>query len=152
MTHEVVIRERVRLRPPPKKKPELLTSKKEKPASGGNADDSGSPRAAVTVTSEATPPTVGVGLIHLNRPKALNALCAAMMRHFERAMASLQRDPRVGAVVVTGSAQAFAAGADIPEMQSEAFASALGRQMLSGWEAATHGPHARKPIIAAVNG
>ncbi|QDQ96909.1 enoyl-CoA hydratase [Tomitella fengzijianii] len=90
-----------------------------------------------------------VGLITLNRPKALNALNSAVMREVIDAVAGLDADPGIGAIVVTGSEKAFAAGADIKEMADLGFADVHGRETFSGWDALTR---ARTPIIAAVAG
>ena len=57
-----------------------------------------------------------VGLVTLNRPKALNALCAQLIAELEQALNDLEADANIGAIVVTGSERAFAAGADIKEM------------------------------------
>ncbi len=57
-----------------------------------------------------------VGLITLNRPKALNALNAALMRELGEALLKFDVDETIGAIVITGSEKAFAAGADINEM------------------------------------
>lgn len=57
-----------------------------------------------------------VGLITLNRPQALNALNAQIVGEINQALDQLERDPNIGCVVLTGSAKAFAAGADIKEM------------------------------------
>lgn len=65
----------------------------------------------------ASSPAPGVALITLNRPKALNALCSPLMVELNAALDAAQADAGVGAVVITGSAKAFAAGADIKEMQ-----------------------------------
>jgi enoyl-CoA hydratase len=59
-----------------------------------------------------------VGLITLNRPQALNALSAALIRDLGAALDELEADDAIGAVVITGSDKAFAAGADIKEMAS----------------------------------
>jgi len=64
-----------------------------------------------------------VGLVTLNRPKALNALCAGLMDELIKALNEMDEDPKIGAIVVTGSEKAFAAGADIKEMQNRDFAS-----------------------------
>ena len=90
-----------------------------------------------------------VGLITLNRPKALNALNTQVMREVTDALAAFEADAGVGAVVITGSEKAFAAGADIKEMQSKEYAEVYLEDLFSGWDAATR---ARKPIIAAVAG
>ncbi len=90
-----------------------------------------------------------VGVITLNRPKALNALNTTVMRELTGALEALDGDADIGAIVVTGSEKAFAAGADIKEMQPYDFASAYGADLFGQWEAATR---VRKPIIAAVAG
>ncbi|MEP0510694.1 MAG: enoyl-CoA hydratase-related protein, partial [Aurantimonas coralicida] len=58
-----------------------------------------------------------VAILTLNRPKALNALNSEVMREIVRLTAELDRDPGVGAILITGSEKAFAAGADIKEME-----------------------------------
>jgi enoyl-CoA hydratase len=91
-----------------------------------------------------------VGLITLNRPKALNALCDALVREMGRALDAFEDDAAIGAVVITGSEKAFAAGADIKEMQSRSFVDVfLADFVTNGWERITT---CRKPIIAAVAG
>jgi enoyl-CoA hydratase/carnithine racemase len=62
-----------------------------------------------------------VGLITLDRPKALNALNSTLMRELGRALAEFDADDEVGAIVLTGNEKAFAAGADIKEMQGKSF-------------------------------
>jgi len=59
-----------------------------------------------------------VGLIRLNRPKALNALCDQLMAELGEQLLAWEADPGIGAIVLTGSEKACAAGADIKEMQS----------------------------------
>ncbi|XP_066047839.1 enoyl-CoA hydratase, mitochondrial [Chamaea fasciata] len=90
-----------------------------------------------------------VGLIQLNRPKALNALCEGLMAELRRALEAMESDPEVGAIVLTGSQKAFAAGADIKEMQNKTFKECYSGGFLSGWDKVSV---VRKPIIAAVNG
>jgi enoyl-CoA hydratase len=91
-----------------------------------------------------------VGLITLNRPKALNALCDALVREMGQALDDFENDAAIGAVVITGSEKAFAAGADIKEMQSRSFVDVfLADFVTKGWERVTT---CRKPIIAAVAG
>ena len=89
------------------------------------------------------------GLITLNRPKALNALNSELMSELGRALSAFEADEKVGAVVITGSEKAFAAGADIKEMQSKTFTEAYGTDWLSNW---TRIAQFRKPTIAAVSG
>ena len=90
-----------------------------------------------------------VGLIRLNRPQALNALSAALIEDLNVALAGFEADPAIGAMVLTGSEKAFAAGADIKEMQDKSFADAFLEDFISRWENVTR---TRKPIIAAVAG
>lgn len=91
-----------------------------------------------------------VGLVTLNRPKALNALCDKMMTELSAALAALDADDAVGAVVLTGSAKAFAAGADIKEIADLSYTDAYKQDFITAkWEAAAK---LRKPIIAAVAG
>ncbi|MEO3997556.1 enoyl-CoA hydratase [Mesorhizobium sp. CAU 1732] len=90
-----------------------------------------------------------VGLITLNRPKALNALNTTVMREVVKAVETFDADPKIGAMVLTGSEKAFAAGADIKEMQPKAYIDTFMEDFFADWEAVTR---ARKPIIAAVSG
>lgn len=90
-----------------------------------------------------------VGLITLNRPKALNALNQQVIAELERALTQFDADEEVGAVILTGSEKAFAAGADIKEMAEKDFAAAYNSDFIGPWQSiAMH----RKPIIAAVSG
>jgi len=90
-----------------------------------------------------------VGLVQLNRPKALNALCNELMDELGDAMEALDKDPYIGAVVLTGSTKAFAAGADIKEMQPRTFQSCYKTNFPASWDKVSG---MRKPVIAAVNG
>ncbi|XP_019942923.2 enoyl-CoA hydratase, mitochondrial [Paralichthys olivaceus] len=90
-----------------------------------------------------------VGFIQLNRPKALNALCDGLMTEVGRALDSFEADADVGAIVITGSDRAFAAGADIKEMQNRTFQECYGGNFLAHWNRVST---VRKPVIAAVNG
>ncbi|OXM56746.1 enoyl-CoA hydratase [Amycolatopsis thailandensis] len=90
-----------------------------------------------------------VALITLNRPKALNALNLRVMREVTEAAAGLGEDPEVGAIVLTGSAKAFAAGADIKEMQPQSFSDVYAADWFAGWDALSR---VRVPLIAAVSG
>src|SRR6202521_757289 len=91
-----------------------------------------------------------VGLITLNRPQALNALNAALTGELKQALDTLEADPAIGAIVVTGSEKAFAAGADIKEMKDRSFAQVyLADFITKDWERLSH---CRKPTIAAVAG
>ncbi|MFI0847997.1 enoyl-CoA hydratase [Mesorhizobium sp. IMUNJ 23232] len=90
-----------------------------------------------------------VGLITLNRPKALNALNTQVLSELLVAVQAFEADAKIGALVLTGSEKAFAAGADIKEMQSATYAEMYLADFFSGWEQFTR---LRKPIIAAVAG
>lgn len=91
-----------------------------------------------------------VGLITLNRAKALNALNAALIAELEHALDSFEADDGVGAMVITGNDKAFAAGADIKEMQDKTFIDAyLDDFITRDWERIAA---CRKPVIAAVAG
>ncbi len=91
-----------------------------------------------------------VGLIRLNRPQALNALCAALMAELTQAVDGFEADDTIGCLVLTGSERAFAAGADIKEMQPKTYMEAFREDFITaGWERVTR---ARKPVIAAVAG
>ena len=73
----------------------------------------------------------GVGLIRLNRPRALNALCDELMAELGQAIQLYDADEGVGAIVITGSDKAFAAGADIAEMQKLSYMDCYMRNFLS---------------------
>ena len=90
-----------------------------------------------------------VGWITLNRPEALNALNSQVMRDVVAAAEAFDADEAIGAIVVTGSERAFAAGADIKEMEQKS-----GREMLMGDHFGAWGRFAavRTPVVAAVSG
>jgi len=90
-----------------------------------------------------------VGIIHLNRPQALNALNSVLNAELAQAIAVFDADPGVGCMLLTGSERAFAAGADIKEMADKSTVDVLMRDFIGGWHAAAN---ARKPIVAAVAG
>ncbi|XP_045047541.2 enoyl-CoA hydratase, mitochondrial isoform X2 [Desmodus rotundus] len=115
-----------------------------------------------------------VGLIQLNRPKALNALCNGLFKELNQALEAFEEDPAVGAIVLTGGDKAFAgirpspgvselpwslcvlvtglvspAGADIKEMQGQSFQDCYSSGFLSHWDRVAR---VKKPVIAAVNG
>ncbi len=92
----------------------------------------------------------GVGLITLNRPDALNALNSKLLQELGEALLALDADEEIGAIVVTGSEKAFAAGADIKEMSSRSFADVLKMDMFA--EINNVFARVRKPVIAAVSG
>jgi enoyl-CoA hydratase len=90
-----------------------------------------------------------VGIVTLNRPKALNALCNALIRELNDELRKLDADESIGCIIITGSEKSFAAGADIKEMAPNTFVTAYRNNMLAFWHDLTL---IRKPIIAAVNG
>lgn len=90
-----------------------------------------------------------VGLITLNRPKALNALNAALSRELNRALDGFEADDAVAAIVITGGEKVFAAGADVKEMQAKDFMDVYGEDYIASWDRVTR---CRKPLIAAVAG
>jgi enoyl-CoA hydratase len=91
-----------------------------------------------------------VGIIALNRPKALNALNGALMDELTAALNAFEADPFVRCIVLTGSEKAFAAGADITEMASKGYMDVYKEDFITrNWEGVTR---IRKPVIAAVAG
>jgi enoyl-CoA hydratase len=90
-----------------------------------------------------------VGLIRLNRPQALNALNSALIDELGAALDQFEREKSIGCMIITGSPKAFAAGADIKEMQAKTYAEAYLGDFIASWERVSR---TRKPIIAAVAG
>lgn len=90
-----------------------------------------------------------VGIITLNRPKQLNALNDQLISELNSALDSFENDPEIGAIVITGSEKAFAAGADIKQMAGFGFMDAWSRDFIAPWQRVAN---RRKPIIAAVAG
>jgi enoyl-CoA hydratase len=91
-----------------------------------------------------------VGLIRLNRPQALNALCDQLMTELGQQLLTFDADPAIGAVVLTGNEKAFAAGADIKEMRDRTHPAALLEDFIGRrWETVLQ---VKKPVIAAVAG
>jgi enoyl-CoA hydratase len=90
-----------------------------------------------------------VAIVTLNRPQALNALNSTVARELRQVFEQLQADAEIGAVVLTGSEKAFAAGADIKEMQSLSFVDAYTGDFIGTWDDIAG---FRKPLIAAVSG
>jgi len=91
-----------------------------------------------------------VGVIRLNRPKAMNALNSELMGELGAALMKFETDESVGAMVITGSEKAFAAGADIKEMRPKTFTDVYAQDFITAeWETVTR---CRKPVIAAVSG
>ncbi|MCQ9352617.1 enoyl-CoA hydratase [Corynebacterium sp. 153RC1] len=90
-----------------------------------------------------------VGIITLNRPKALNALNEATMNEVVQAGRSFDADPGIGCIILTGSEKAFAAGADIKEMASKSATEMFVSDWFAKWDEFTR---LRTPVIAAVSG
>jgi enoyl-CoA hydratase len=89
-------------------------------------------------------------VLRLNRPEALNALNLALMQALAAALTAADADPAVRCIVLTGSDKAFAAGADVREMQAKTYAEAFAQDIFGPQAAAIS--RIRKPIIAAVSG
>jgi enoyl-CoA hydratase len=90
-----------------------------------------------------------VGLITLNRPAALNALNAALIGEVNTVLDRWEADDAIGCIVITGSDKAFAAGADIKEMQAKTYMQAYKEDFIGTWDRVAR---CRKPVIAAVAG
>ncbi|HEV7285625.1 enoyl-CoA hydratase [Kaistia defluvii] len=109
----------------------------------------------ITPSEDATYETVlvethaGVGLIRLNRPKALNALSRQLIADLNAALDAFEADDAIGAIVLTGSEKAFAAGADIKEMQALGYVDVFLDDFVARWERLAA---VRKPVVAAVAG
>ncbi len=91
----------------------------------------------------------GVGLITINRPQALNALNSTVVAEINTALDGFEKDAAIGCIVITGSEKAFAAGADIKEMQDLTFPQTYIDDFITAWDRVAG---RRKPIIAAVSG
>ena len=90
-----------------------------------------------------------VGLVTLNRPKALNALNQQLIAELNEALGGFESDAAIGCMVIAGSEKAFAAGADVKEMVEKTYVDAYVGKFLDGWARLSE---ARKPVIAAVSG
>ena len=90
-----------------------------------------------------------VGVVQLNRPKALNALSPALMSETMRALEQFDQDEAVGAILITGNERAFAAGADIKEMAQASVVDMLHNPFIDYWDRLRR---ISKPVIAAVSG
>ena len=99
-----------------------------------------------TIRTEAQGP---VGVITLDRPEALNAINAQLIAELNAALDGFEADDAVRAIVLTGSERAFAAGADVKEMQVKSFAEVARHDFIEPWERITR---CRKPVVAAVAG
>ena len=90
-----------------------------------------------------------VAIITLNRPDSLNALNAAVMEEVSSVFSEIDRDDTLAVSILTGAGRAFAAGADIKEMQHQSFSDMYLLDYFAGWDRFAA---CRKPVIAAVNG
>ena len=90
-----------------------------------------------------------IAILTINRPDALNALNTQVMTELTDAITKIDREPSIAVTVLTGEGRAFAAGADIKEMQQQNFADMYVGDFFGAWDRFAA---ARKPIIAAVNG
>lgn len=122
---------------------EIANGSVEENASGADTPET-NPYETLIVTTEGK-----VGLITLNRPEALNALNALLIREFNTALMDFEADSNIGAIVITGNEKAFAAGVDIKEMHTKTFVEAYGSDFLAPFDKIGT---IRKPIIAAVGG
>ena len=90
-----------------------------------------------------------VGVVRINRPKALNALNPALMQELMQTLQTLDANPEIGAMVLTGDARAFAAGADIKAMAQKSAVDMLKEDLIGLWDRIRQ---IQKPIVAAVSG
>jgi enoyl-CoA hydratase len=90
-----------------------------------------------------------VGLVTLNRPKALNALNSQLIGELNTVLDGFERDADIGCIVITGSEKAFAAGADIMEMKDKTYPESYLEDFITSWDRVAQ---RRKPLIAAVAG
>jgi enoyl-CoA hydratase len=90
-----------------------------------------------------------IGLVTLDRPDALNALNSKLMTEVAQALDTFEASSSIGCIVITGSERAFAAGADIKEMQSKTYMQAYKEDFIGTWDRVAR---CRKPVIAAVAG
>jgi len=89
------------------------------------------------------------GFVKLNRPKAMNALNSELIAELNRALDIFESGEEIGAIVITGSDTAFAAGADIKEMQPKDYVDVFSSDFIGKWDRLSR---CRKPVIAAVAG
>ncbi len=90
-----------------------------------------------------------VGIVRLHRPKALNALCDALITELNAALRAFEENASIGCTIITGSEKAFAAGADIAEMQDRTWPAIWQEDFLADWDRVAD---VRKPLVAAVSG
>lgn len=128
-----------------------MTSTKAKPKTGSDATAKLAPAKPVrTALREIiVERRESVGLITLNRPKSLNALNLQLAAEVMQTLREFDADERIGAVVITGSPRAFAAGADIEEMAEKTLVELLGNDIFADWDQMRF---VKKPVIAAVSG
>jgi len=88
-------------------------------------------------------------IIQLNRPKSMNALCNDLMQELGLALKTYDADPQIRSFIITGNEKAFAAGADIKEMENKNYMEVINERFLESWNVVTS---IQKPVIAAVNG
>lgn len=119
---------------------------------GDMTDTHGTPApqtGAQTPTTILTTVDGGVATVTLNRPEALNALNQTVMEEVTAALVAFDADPAVGAIVITGSERAFAAGADITQMKDQTWPDIKLKRFYAQWEQVTA---VQTPIITAVQG
>ena len=90
-----------------------------------------------------------VGIIRLNRPEALNALNAELIEELRHALDGFEADDAIGCILITGNDKAFAAGADIKQMQAKSYMQAYKEDFIARWDRVAA---VRKPVVAAVAG
>ena len=90
-----------------------------------------------------------VGIITINRPQAMNALNSKVIAEMNQALDGFEKNPEIGCVLIMGSDKAFAAGADIKEMQHLSFPETYLEDFITSWDAISS---RRKPLMAAVAG
>lgn len=90
-----------------------------------------------------------MGVVTLNRPKSLNALCTQLLEELSQILGDFEKNKNVGAVVITGGEKAFAAGADVNEMLHKKFSDGIHDKILTNFDDLAK---FKKPLIAAVNG
>jgi enoyl-CoA hydratase len=103
----------------------------------------------ILVSEVENPAGLKVGLIELNRPKALNALNSELMGEVAEVLSAFDKDSEIGCSVIAGSEKAFAAGSDIKEMADMNSFDAYNAEMFSAWDRIRH---IKKPVIASVSG
>ncbi len=127
-----------------------MTTKEKKAVSPAKAKEAGKEHPPRTMLEEIiVERRERVGLITLNRPKSLNALNLKLASEVMATLKDFDADDRIGAVVITGSPRAFAAGADIEEMAEKTLVELLNNDIFADWDQMRF---IKKPVIAAVSG